>query len=151
MTQPTLPKAPVECVVFSVGGTRQALPIAAVREILVPGQLTPAPGAACGVLGLTQVRGRALPVIDLAARLGLGAAEPDPQRRLVVIATDAGIAALLVESVDEVATVAPADFEVVRVPGSAPRLVVKRKDALVGWLDPDDLLHAGYEREALVA
>ncbi|GIW12607.1 MAG: hypothetical protein KatS3mg062_0046 [Tepidiforma sp.] len=144
MTQ-AFPDGPAQCVIFRTGGTRQALPIDVVREILVPGDLTPAPGSPPEVLGLTQVRGQALPVIDLAKRLGLAAAPIGPERRLVVAAWEGQAVALLVDGVDEVTTVYPDDFEVVRVPGRGGCPVLKRGESLVGWLEVSELIQGGYE------
>ncbi len=151
MVHRVLPSEPVQCVIFAAGGSRHALPIDAVREILVPGPLTPAPGAPPGVLGLTQVRGHALPVVDLAARLGFAAADATRDRRLVVVSAGEETAALLVDSVDEVATVPPADFELVRLPGGREHLVLKRHGDLVGWIEPGEVVDAGYDRGVLAA
>ncbi len=151
MAYQVLPEQPVQCVIFAAGGCRHALPIDAVREILVPGPLTPAPGAPPGVLGLTQVRGHALPVVDLAARLGFGATALTPDRRLVVVSAGNETAALLVDSVDEVAIIPAGDFELVRLPGGREHLVLKRHGDLVGWVEPGDVVGAGYERGALAA
>lgn len=151
MNATELPREPIQCVIFRAGGCRHALPIEAVREILMPGSLTPAPGAPPGVLGLMQVRGAALPVIDLARRLELGRAEPTPDRRLVVVVAGGETAALLVDDVDEVVMVQPADFELVHLPGGSNHLVLKRHDSLVGWLDPAATIAADYENEVLAA
>ncbi|MER3438776.1 MAG: hypothetical protein C4346_14950 [Chloroflexota bacterium] len=147
-----LPREPVQCVIFRAGGCRHALPIEAVREILMPaGSLNPASGAPPGVLGLMQVRGAALPVIDLARRLDLGRAEPTPDGRLVVVVAGGEMAALLVDDVDEVVTVPPAGFELVHLPGGSAHLVLKRHDSLVGWLDPAATIAADDENEVLAA
>jgi purine-binding chemotaxis protein CheW len=151
MVAAELPREPVQCVIFRAGGCRHALPIDAVREILMPGSLTPAPGAPADILGLVQVRGAALPVIDLARRLKLGGAAATPDRRLVVVIAGGETAALLVDDVDEVATVPPTDFELVHLPGGDAHLVLKRHDALVGWLDPSAIIAASYGDEALAA
>ncbi len=140
MDHPQLPAGPVQCVIFTVGKARHALPIDVVREILVPGPITPAPGAPHVVLGLVQVRGRAIPVVDLARCLGLPGSSSAADRRLIVVSSEEGPAALLVDSVDEVATVQPGDFEVVPVPGSGAMVVIKRADALIGWLSVSDVV-----------
>ncbi len=140
MDHSQLPASPVQCVIFTVGATHHALPIDVVLEILVPGPITPAPGAPHAVLGLAQVRGRAIPVVDLARCLGLPGSSSAAERRLVVVSSGAGPAALLVDSVDEVATVQPGDFEMVPVPGSGAMVVIKRADALIGWLSVSDVV-----------
>ncbi|WP_322795759.1 chemotaxis protein CheW [Tepidiforma sp.] len=147
MRRASLPNRPVQCVIFAVGETHHAIDIDHVREILVPPPLTPMPGAPPHVLGLAQVRGHAIPVIDLAAALGLPAGEDSDRKRLVVVAAGEGATALLVDAVEEVATCAPAEFEAVLVPGMAgERVVIKRNDLLVGWLEPDDVPGMAQER-----
>lgn len=56
----------VECI---VGSETYALPISWVEEIIQPQPVTPIPRAHPAILGLTLVRGKVLPVIDLATVL----------------------------------------------------------------------------------
>ena len=58
---------------FALGEARLAIELSRLEEILEPGPVTRAPGAPPWVLGAANLRGQALPVIDLAAKLGLGA------------------------------------------------------------------------------
>ncbi|HEV3505279.1 MAG TPA: chemotaxis protein CheW, partial [Actinomycetes bacterium] len=53
-----------------------ALPLGCVVEVVRMAALTPAPGAPGHVLGLLDLRGRVVPVMDLRARLGLPPATP---------------------------------------------------------------------------
>jgi chemotaxis signal transduction protein len=67
--------------VCEVGGHLFAIDIAQVREAVErPGAAAPLPGAPPWVLGLVNVRGLVLPVVDLGGWLGLGRAGdgPDP-------------------------------------------------------------------------
>jgi chemotaxis signal transduction protein len=49
-----------------VGGEQYALPVEHVHEIVELGEVTPVPGSAAGVLGLRNLDGEVLPVLDLA-------------------------------------------------------------------------------------
>ena len=84
----------------SVAGERYALPVAGVVEVADVGEVTPLPGSPAAVLGVRNLRGQVVPVVDLAVVLGLPAA-PAPER--IVIAEDSGRRAGL--AVDEVAGV----------------------------------------------
>jgi chemotaxis signal transduction protein len=77
-----------------------AVPIGNVVEIASLGDLTAVPGARPEILGVRNLRGQILPVIDLAQVLGLNATEP-PRQLLVAEAgsTQAGFA------IDEVSQV----------------------------------------------
>lgn len=140
MRRAMLPNRAVQCVIFAVGETHHAIDIEHVREILVPPALSAMPGAPSHVLGLAQVRGHAIPVIDLAAALGMPPHVGSESKRLVVVGAGGAATGLLVDSVEEVATCAPAEFEAVLVPGVAgERVVIKRNGLLIGWLAPEDV------------
>ena len=62
-----------QALVLAVGDDRYALPMAQVREVVEARVLTRLPEAPGTVLGLINVRGRVIPVLDLGLLLGLGA------------------------------------------------------------------------------
>jgi purine-binding chemotaxis protein CheW len=72
-------------VVFRVESARYALPLAAVREVVVsPAHFTRVPRAPVAVSGVINLRGRVVTVVDLRPVLGLGAAAaPSPQLLLL--------------------------------------------------------------------
>ncbi len=57
---------------FALAAEELALELSRLEEIVEPGPITRAPGAPPWLLGALNLRGQALPVIDLAAKLGLG-------------------------------------------------------------------------------
>lgn len=80
-----------------VGGLICGLPLAHVIETLRPLPVEPLPGMPPFVLGLSVVRGAAIPVVD--ARLLLGVERPGPCRRYVTLSLGARRAALAVDEV----------------------------------------------------
>ncbi len=58
---------------FALAEVELAIELSRLEEIVEPGPVTRAPGAPPWVLGAANLRGQALPVIDLAKKLGLGA------------------------------------------------------------------------------
>ena len=72
---------------FRVGDENFALPVGQVLEVADLGQLAPVPGAPPAVLGVRNLRGHVLPVIDLAVVLGTAHARPGVR---LVIAEEAG-------------------------------------------------------------
>ncbi len=74
---------------FGVGGSRFAVPVASVGGILSPGRVTPAPFVPPWVDGLVAVRGAVLPQIDLAVRL-LGEASLSARRELLLLSSRQG-------------------------------------------------------------
>lgn len=55
---------------FRIGAENFALPVGEVLEVADLGQLAPVPGAPGSILGVRNLRGQVLPVIDLATVLG---------------------------------------------------------------------------------
>jgi purine-binding chemotaxis protein CheW len=94
-----------------IGGEHYALPVEDVLEVVPLGQLTPVPGAVEPFMGVQNLRGEVLPVIDLAGLLGV-ASDSDPQRIVVAQsgALRAGFAVTTVAGVSELpAPATPAD------------------------------------------
>jgi len=84
------------------GNEHYALPVAGVREIAKLGEITPVPGAPAVVLGVWNLRGDVMAVLDLATLLGLGGAEPG---RIVVVEEGDLHGGLAVESVLDVGAI----------------------------------------------
>lgn len=80
-----------------VGGERYAVPIEHVLEVAELGDVAPVPGASAAVLGVRNLRGHVLPVLDLATLLGVGG---DVRHERIVVMDAGGERAGL--AVDEV-------------------------------------------------
>jgi purine-binding chemotaxis protein CheW len=108
-----------------------------VREIVGPLPTTPIPGSRHHVLGVVNLRGKVVPVIDLRVRLGLMPSETGPRSCIVVCQGQSGaLVGLLVDSVVEVVTVRAADAEPPPlVAGAEVRGLAKVKDRVVILLD----------------
>ena len=96
--------------VFSHHGSRYALDVALVGEVLDTGNITPLPRCPLAVLGLVSLRGRPLAVVDSARLLDLPAHLDGPGGRLLVIRTPARLAGLTVDHCDGVLAADPARF-----------------------------------------
>lgn len=83
---PPAPEAPAleRYIVFSLGRARYAVPIGAVIEVGAVPPVTPVPHLPPWVLGVTNLRGEILSVVDLALFLG-AAAEGSAMGRLLVV------------------------------------------------------------------
>ena len=93
----------VRYLITEVAGQRMAWELAMVREIVPTRAVTRLPGAPAWVLGLLNLRGTVLTVVDLAARLSLPAGAGES-----VVVLDVGGRALGVR-VDRVRSVAAAE------------------------------------------
>ena len=74
---------------MAVGEEPLAVPIAQVREILQVLRMTPLPRTPAFVRGVMNLRGSVVPVIDLAARLGLASTVIGRRSCIVVVQTTA--------------------------------------------------------------
>lgn len=71
---------------FRLGQTRCAIPILSAKEIIKPPEIVPLPGMPEHALGIIDLRGRIIPVVDLAARFGRAPPSPTARRRIIVAA-----------------------------------------------------------------
>jgi purine-binding chemotaxis protein CheW len=72
-------------VTFAIDRETFAAPVGLVREILDYAAPFRIPNGPDYLLGLTEVRGRGVPTVDLRQRLGLPPVEPTPHTRIVVL------------------------------------------------------------------
>jgi purine-binding chemotaxis protein CheW len=89
-------------VCFRIGKETFGVDIFAVREIVKAQEITSVPGTTDYVLGIINLRGKIISVMDLAARLGLGAAGVDRASRIVVVDIDGFTVGFLVDAATEV-------------------------------------------------
>ena len=93
-----------ELISFRIGEQEFCVDIMAVREIRGWTQATPLPQAPSYVRGVINLRGAVLPIVDLSARLGLGATEPSVRNVIIVVRIGTSLVGLLVDAVSEVLT-----------------------------------------------
>jgi purine-binding chemotaxis protein CheW len=96
-----------ELVTFRVGEQDFCLDISFVREIRGWTPATVLPHAPDFVLGVINLRGAIVPIVDLANRLGLGATQPDDRHVIVIAVVGQQTVGFLVDSVADIIGVAP--------------------------------------------
>ncbi len=72
-------------VTFALGEEVFAVPVEVVREILDHEELFKIPNGPDYLMGLRDVRGQAVPTLDLRLKLGLTKTEPTPNTRVLVL------------------------------------------------------------------
>ncbi|MDQ2068449.1 chemotaxis protein CheW [Natronospira bacteriovora] len=125
---------------FRLGRERYAIQATHVQEILKAGNITPVPGAEHFVLGVINLRGNIVTVIDTRLRFALD--EPDQEciHQVIVLETEDQVLGLMVDDVDEVIDIRPSEIE------PAPQFennqvsrhilgVVRREDGLTVLVD----------------
>lgn len=84
---------------FMLAGQHFAADMAQVAEILQPPRLTKVPGVRSWVLGVANVRGRLVPIMDLAGLMGLPSKANWRSRRVLVVEQGDHMVGLLVDAV----------------------------------------------------
>lgn len=94
-----------ELISFRIGDQEYCVDIMSVREIRGWAPATPLPRAPSFMLGVINLRGAVLPVIDLSSRLGLGQTKPTARSVIIVVRIDTHLVGLLVDAVSDILTV----------------------------------------------
>jgi len=141
-------------VVFRLDGQEYAVAVDAVQEIIrMPDVLIRVPRSHDFVEGLVNLRGTALPVVDLRTRLGLRRIARDERQRIAVLTIGGVRTGFIVDSVAEVARLGRHLPEPAPDLSAGPARVVSRVANLPGrkrmllLVEPDQLLAAGAAAE----
>lgn len=132
-------------VIFRLDQEYYALDIQAVQEIVRMQNITSIPGSDPWVEGITNLRGRVVPVVDLRLRCGFEPSEATNETRIVVVSCEAGMVGFVVDAVSEVMRIPAAQVEHPSAIVSAPensylRGVAKLEDRLISLMELDGLL-----------
>jgi purine-binding chemotaxis protein CheW len=124
-----------QIVVFTLGEEEYAFPIAHVHEIIRRTEPRSVASPDPWVRGIISLRGRIVPVHDLATRLGVAGGGSE-EWKIVILEVAGEIAGVIVDDVEEVLTVS--DEQIESVPAGADggvASVVNLGDRLVALLD----------------
>lgn len=92
----------VRWITFKLGNENYGVEVKHVREILRISNIFPVPGAPSCVLGITNIRGNVVTVIDGRRRLNLPEQSHDDETRLIVLDADDDMAGIVVDNVTDV-------------------------------------------------
>ncbi len=92
----------LQWVTFNLDGETYGINVMQVREVLRYTEIAAVPGAPDYVLGIINLRGNVVTVIDTRQRFGLEPGEITDNTRIVVIEADKHVMGILVDSVAEV-------------------------------------------------
>ncbi|KPV97598.1 MULTISPECIES: chemotaxis protein CheW [Pseudoalteromonas] len=92
----------LQWVTFHLGEETYGINVMQVQEVLRYSEIAPVPGAPGYVLGIINLRGNVVTVIDTRTRFGLQSAEVTDNSRIVIIEAEKQVIGILVDSVAEV-------------------------------------------------
>ncbi len=103
MEKTLVSQATEQFLIFQLGDENYGLPVGAVDEVLrLPEEITRLPGAPEFVLGVTNVRGKAVPMIDQRRRFEAPASLRSKKARAIIVTMSALQVGFVVDSVSEV-------------------------------------------------
>lgn len=92
----------LQWVTFRLDGETYGINVMQVREVLRYTEIAAVPGAPSYVLGIINLRGNVVTVIDTRHRFGLAPGDITDNTRIVVIESEKNVVGILVDSVSEV-------------------------------------------------
>ncbi len=98
-------------VTFRLENEKYGINVMQVQEVLRITEIAPVPGAPSYVLGIINLRGNVVTVIDTRSRFGLASVETDDSSRVVIIESEEQVVGILVDSVAEVVDLQPSEIE----------------------------------------
>lgn len=101
----------LQWVTFRLEDETYGINVMQVQEVLRYSEIAPVPGAPSYVLGIINLRGNVVTVIDTRQRFGLPSAEVTDNTRIVIIEADKQVVGILVDSVAEVVYLRQSEIE----------------------------------------
>ncbi|HET7266981.1 MAG TPA: chemotaxis protein CheW [Rhodanobacteraceae bacterium] len=114
---------------FELAGQHYAVPLADVREIMHPEPPAPVPGAPTDVLGIINLRGSIVTVLDGCIRLGLAANGDGPDQRLVIFQDELETVGMRIDALHDVL-----ELDTRELMPSPPGRVARADDPVLGAL-----------------
>src|SRR5574344_1697524 len=101
----------LQWVTFRLEDETYGINVMQVQEVLRYSEIAPVPGAPGYVLGIINLRGNVVTVIDTRQRFGLSSAPVTDNTRIVIIEADKQVVGILVDSVAEVVYLRQSEVE----------------------------------------
>jgi purine-binding chemotaxis protein CheW len=128
-----------QLVVFSLGSEEYALPIGSVHEIIRFTEPRTVASDAAWIRGVIGLRGKIIPIFDVASRMELEVAESEAGK-IVIVESGTGQVGIMVDEVEEVLTVSSDQLEDVPTANrDSIDAIAKIEDRLVILLNPEGL------------
>jgi len=101
----------LQWVTFHLEGETYGVNVMQVQEVLRVTEIAPVPGAPDYVIGIINLRGNVVTVIDSRRRFGLMPKEPDEPSRIIIVEVNGNVIGMLVDSVAEVVYLHQSEIE----------------------------------------
>ncbi len=125
-TDPDVIEEVVQLVGFIVGDEEFTVPILSIQEIIKPIEYTRVPHTPSYVLGVFNLRGSVIPLIDLRAKFGVPVEPQTPNSRYIVMKNDEEIAGFVIDELTEAIRLKVKDID------NAPETAAQEKSFIEG-------------------
>lgn len=146
----------LEIIAFRLQDQEFCVKTTTIREIRGWGPATPLPHSPPEVIGVMNLRGSVIPIIDLAHKLGMPPAQPTVRSAIVVTEAHGMVIGLLVDGVSDILTL-PANLlqpiPVVEVSSCAAYAdgIITHDGKMICFLNLERMLEAGERQIAIAA
>ena len=135
----------VQWVTFHLENEKYGIKVMQVQEVLRMTEIAPVPGAPHYVIGIINLRGSVVTVIDTRRRFNLPDVETDDETRIVIVEANNNVVGILVDSVAEVVDLKVSEIETAPNVGNDESSkyiqgVSSREDELLILVDVNKLL-----------
>ncbi|MBL6999821.1 MAG: chemotaxis protein CheW, partial [Gammaproteobacteria bacterium] len=136
----------LQYVTFTLNKEKYGINVLQVQEVLREVEVSPVPGAPVFILGIINLRGNVVSVIDARTRFGIAAKESDDKTRIIVINLQQQMIGILVDSVAEVMNIKPGEIEAAPNAGQSTTSkyiqgLVSKDDTILILVDLDKLIN----------
>jgi purine-binding chemotaxis protein CheW len=137
----------MEAITFRLAGQEYSIDVMCIREIRGWTAATQLPMAPSYVLGVINLRGHVLPIINLAARMGLSSTPPTARHAIIVVEVHRQVFGLLVDGVSDIVTFSTEDIQATPyVASESSRSLVSgiivREERMISLLQLDSVIPA---------
>ncbi|MBZ7987209.1 chemotaxis protein CheW [Campylobacter canadensis] len=111
---------------FMIDEEEYAIPILSIQEIIKPIEYTRVPSVPDYVLGVFNMRGNVIPLIDLAKRFGLGSSKHTAHTRYIVLKGEEGNIGFVIDKLTEAIKIKESNID------QPPETLLKEKGMIDG-------------------
>ena len=135
----------IQWVTFKLDGETYGINVMQVQEVLRYTEIAAVPGASYHVLGIINLRGNVVTVIDTRLRFGLAEGEINDNTRIVIIETGRHVIGIMVDAVAEVVYLRQSEIDMTPNVGNEETAkfiqgVCHKNDELLILIDLDKML-----------
>ncbi len=138
----------IQLVGFIVGEEEFAIPILNIQEIIKPIEYTRVPGVPEYVMGVFNLRGNVIPLIDLRRKFSLPPSEQTPETRYIVMKHEDNIVGFIIDKLTEAIRMKKSNIdtppEKLQKENGMVQGIGKREDNIITILKVDALLRRDF-------